>query len=396
MYNSAGETMKCTCCSKTLDEKDLFAKECRHCGTKLTGSEYLYFGTVTGRLRSSEPNLQNIPIRTEMGRDIRKAFIGIDTETVMGAHEKLKEKRYFRSPDGRMTLIDWEQCSGDCHGWIHSDSPFEVERCDACDRFKTDDQAIEAHRKECGCPWPENDFQDATMAWLDDAKNASVASASTVDITVVNTLIELSDREHYLSNIDDFIKMAEGYLPHAMPRVKPLVEGALKNVQKVRELRDTGKLSPFQFGSSESVPLPGYERIEARSDFERITLIRKWADWFYNHVDSYKGRIGMQLAYLWPAIASGRKIEVSEGDAIVQVLRTENVPESEPIWEYLDVTLDEGTEKDDELYEPYTRRGTCNSCKAENVPVRDDEEDPDDDICESCWIDWANDQPEDA
>ena len=32
-------------------------------------------GSVTGRLASSDPNLQNIPIRTELGRQVRQAFI---------------------------------------------------------------------------------------------------------------------------------------------------------------------------------------------------------------------------------------------------------------------------------------------------------------------------------
>ncbi len=38
-------------------------------------TDYSQAGAVTGRLSSSNPNLQNIPIKTEMGRRVRKAFV---------------------------------------------------------------------------------------------------------------------------------------------------------------------------------------------------------------------------------------------------------------------------------------------------------------------------------
>lgn len=41
--------------------------------------------TATGRLSSSHPNLQNIPIRTEEGREIRKAFVARDGHVIVSA-----------------------------------------------------------------------------------------------------------------------------------------------------------------------------------------------------------------------------------------------------------------------------------------------------------------------
>src|SRR5690606_23284609 len=43
--------------------------------TRRVHTSYSQTGAATGRIASSDPNLQNIPVRTEQGRQIRHAFV---------------------------------------------------------------------------------------------------------------------------------------------------------------------------------------------------------------------------------------------------------------------------------------------------------------------------------
>jgi DNA polymerase-1 len=71
--------------------------------------------TATGRLSSSNPNLQNIPIRTEEGREIRKGFIAEGDRLLLSADYSQIELRVFAHYSDDPVLVEAFQRGEDIH-----------------------------------------------------------------------------------------------------------------------------------------------------------------------------------------------------------------------------------------------------------------------------------------
>ena len=79
-------------------------------------TDYMQTVAATGRLSSNNPNLQNIPIRTERGRQIRKAFVARDENyTLVSADYSQIELRVIAALSGEENMIKAFQNHEDIH-----------------------------------------------------------------------------------------------------------------------------------------------------------------------------------------------------------------------------------------------------------------------------------------
>ncbi|UUC46654.1 DNA polymerase I [Flavobacterium cerinum] len=84
--------------------------------TQRVHTDYMQTVAATGRLSSNNPNLQNIPIRTERGRQIRKAFIARDENyTLLSADYSQIELRIIAALSGEPNMIKSFQNNEDIH-----------------------------------------------------------------------------------------------------------------------------------------------------------------------------------------------------------------------------------------------------------------------------------------
>ena len=97
--------------------------------------------TATGRISSTEPNLQNIPTRLPLGREIRKVFIPEDGYVFLDADYSQIELRVLAHLSGDETLIDAYNKDADIHA-ITASEVFDVPLDEVTDLMRRKAKAV--------------------------------------------------------------------------------------------------------------------------------------------------------------------------------------------------------------------------------------------------------------
>ena len=103
---------------------------------------YEQTGAATGRLSSNDPNLQNIPIKTEVGREVRSAFVaGEGFETLLTADYSQIEMRIMAHLSGDEGLIEAFHSGEDLHRFVGA-RVFGVDPADVTPTMRTKVKAM--------------------------------------------------------------------------------------------------------------------------------------------------------------------------------------------------------------------------------------------------------------
>ncbi len=223
-------------------------------------STFNQISTATGRISSTEPNLQNIPIRTEEGREIRKVFIPSTPDGVLVAADYSQiELRVLASIADDANMIDAFNKNQDIHTRTAS-QVFGVPIEEVTSKLRSDAKAV-----NFGIVYGISGFGLA--------RNLGIA-VPRATAYIEKYLEEFSGIAQYMENIKEQAKR-DGYVKTMQGRIRYIRELASSNFN-VRSFGERAALNtPIQGTAADIIKLAMikvYEQLKARGLKSKLIL----------------------------------------------------------------------------------------------------------------------------
>ncbi|NLX63445.1 MAG: DNA polymerase I [Clostridiaceae bacterium] len=203
--------------------------------------------TATGRISSTEPNLQNIPVRTEVGREIRQAFIPEDDYVFVDADYSQIELRVLAHITGDEVLQNAFKDGMDIHT-LTASQVFNVPMRDVTPEMRRSAKAV-----NFGIIYGIGDFSLA--------KDIGVTRKEAARY-IENYLATYPKIKDYMENIVKFAR-EKGYVETMFHRVRHIPELKSSNYQ----IREFGKRVAL------NTPIQG-----SAADIIKIAMVKVWRE----------------------------------------------------------------------------------------------------------------------
>ena len=240
--------------------------------------------TQTGRISSTEPNLQNIPVRTELGREMRKMFIAQEGFSLVGADYSQIELRVLAHIAGDKNMIEAFKGGKD----IHSSTACRIFACsekDITPAMRTAAKAI-----NFGLIYGKGEFSLA--------KDLGISMKEAKEY-INDYLGSYPDVQKYMKDIVAFAH-EKGYVTTMFGRRREITELASKNFQ----LRSFGERAAL------NTPIQG-----SAADIIKLAMVRVFEKLKENNL---KSRLILQVHDELIVEAENSEIEI-----VKEILKTE-------------------------------------------------------------------------
>ena len=202
-------------------------------------STFIQTETRTGRISSTEPNLQNIPLRTELGSRLRGYFVAAPGETLVDADYSQIELRILAHITGDEAMQQAFLSGADIHRATAA-KIYHIPESDVTHELRTSAKAI-----NFGIMYGKGAFS------LGKDLGISVKEADTFLKTYLNTFPKV---DGYMQNCIDHAK-EKGYVETLFGRRRPLPELASSNFQVRSSGERMARNTPIQGTAADIIKL---------------------------------------------------------------------------------------------------------------------------------------------